>query len=58
MRFNQTILYMARALGTIASIIWTRVVNAPVEHPISRCTHSYIETIRDDSEAKRRKRRK
>lgn len=57
MRLNQTILYMARALGTIASIIWTRVVNAPVEHPISRCTHSYIEAIRDDG-AKKRKRRK
>ncbi|XP_011705944.1 PREDICTED: probable citrate synthase 2, mitochondrial [Wasmannia auropunctata] len=56
MRFNQTILYMARALGTIASIIWTRVVNAPVEHPISSCTHSYMETIRDDGIRKRKRR--
>ncbi|XP_024881024.1 probable citrate synthase 2, mitochondrial [Temnothorax curvispinosus] len=57
MRLNQTILYMARALGAIASIIWTTVVNAPVEHPISRCTHSYIETIRDDNAKKRKGRR-
>nr|XP_012224555.1 PREDICTED: probable citrate synthase 1, mitochondrial [Linepithema humile] len=54
MSFNQTIFYMARALGAIASIIWTKVVNAPVEHPISKCTHSYIESIRDDKKRKRK----
>ncbi|XP_028047292.2 probable citrate synthase 2, mitochondrial, partial [Monomorium pharaonis] len=56
MQFNQTILYMARALGAIASIIWTTVVNAPVEHPISNCTYSYIESIRDDNIKKRKRR--
>ncbi|KAL6256899.1 hypothetical protein P5V15_011834 [Pogonomyrmex californicus] len=54
MKFNQTIFYMARALGAIASIIWTQIVNAPVEHPISKCTYSYIELIRDDNIKKRK----
>ncbi|XP_070155153.1 citrate synthase-like [Polyergus mexicanus] len=54
MSFNQTILYMARTLGIIASIIWTKAVNAPVEHPISKCTYSYIESARDESVRKRK----
>ncbi|XP_011057327.1 PREDICTED: probable citrate synthase 2, mitochondrial, partial [Acromyrmex echinatior] len=56
MRFNQMILYMARTLGAIASIIWTKIVNAPIEHPISSCTYSYIESVRDN-DIKKRKRR-
>ncbi|KAL6428166.1 hypothetical protein ACFW04_008490 [Cataglyphis niger] len=55
MSFNQTILYMARTLGIIASIIWMKVVDAPVEHPISKCTYSYIESARDESAKKRKK---
>lgn len=46
---------MARTLGMIASIIWTKAVNAPVEHPISKCTYSYIESVRNDSVKKRGK---
>ncbi|XP_018396653.1 PREDICTED: probable citrate synthase 2, mitochondrial isoform X2 [Cyphomyrmex costatus] len=56
MRFNQTIYYMARALGAIASIIWTKIVNAPIEHPISSCTYSYIESICDNGIKKRKRR--
>ncbi|EFN84182.1 Probable citrate synthase 1, mitochondrial, partial [Harpegnathos saltator] len=54
MRFNQTILYMARTLGAIASIIWSKAVNTPVEYPVSKCTHSYIEKIQDDGKRKRK----
>lgn len=46
---------MARTLGMIASIIWSVAVNAPVEHPISKCTYSYIELVRNDSVKKRKK---
>ncbi|KAG5317234.1 CISY1 synthase, partial [Pseudoatta argentina] len=56
MRFNQMILYMARTLGAIASIIWTKIVNAPIEHPISNCTYSYIESVRDNDTKKRKRR--
>lgn len=45
MQFNQVLLCMSRALGAVASIIWTQAVNAPVEHPTSRCTYSYINSI-------------
>ncbi|XP_018359351.1 PREDICTED: probable citrate synthase 2, mitochondrial isoform X1 [Trachymyrmex cornetzi] len=56
MRFNQIILYMARTLGAIASIIWTKIVNAPIEHPISSCTYSYIESVHDNGIKKRKRR--
>ncbi|XP_020289299.1 probable citrate synthase 2, mitochondrial isoform X2 [Pseudomyrmex gracilis] len=56
MELNQTIFFMARVLGAIASIIWTQIVNAPVEHPISKCTPSYIDVIKDNE--KKRKKRK
>ncbi|XP_014483178.1 PREDICTED: probable citrate synthase 2, mitochondrial [Dinoponera quadriceps] len=56
MRFNQTILYMARTLGAVASIIWSKAVNAPVEHPMSRCTHSYIEKIQDNGRRRQKRR--
>ncbi|XP_018307004.1 probable citrate synthase 2, mitochondrial [Mycetomoellerius zeteki] len=56
MRFNQMILYMARTLGAIASIIWTKIVNAPIEHPISSCTYNYIESVRDNGIKKRKRR--
>ncbi|XP_018044444.1 PREDICTED: probable citrate synthase 2, mitochondrial [Atta colombica] len=56
MRFNQMILYMARTLGAIASIIWTKIVNAPIEHPISSCTYNYVESVCDNG-TKNRKRR-
>lgn len=45
MKFNQVLLCMSRALGAIASIIWTKAVNAPVEHPVSKCTHTYSNSI-------------
>lgn len=45
MKFNQVLLCMSRALGAVASIIWTRAVNAKVEHPTSKCTHTYLNSI-------------
>ncbi|XP_076227656.1 putative citrate synthase 2, mitochondrial [Nomia melanderi] len=45
MKFNQVLLCISRALGAIASIIWARAVNAPVEHPASKSTYSYLESI-------------
>ncbi|XP_017766296.1 PREDICTED: probable citrate synthase 1, mitochondrial [Eufriesea mexicana] len=45
MKFNQVLLCMSRALGAVASIIWTRAVNATVEHPTSKCTHTYLNSI-------------
>ncbi|XP_015126096.1 probable citrate synthase 2, mitochondrial [Diachasma alloeum] len=47
MEYNQTILCMARAMGLLASIIWSRIVNLPVENPTSRSTHTYIESLRN-----------
>ncbi|XP_076766914.1 citrate synthase, mitochondrial [Xylocopa sonorina] len=45
MKFNQVLLCMSRALGAIASIIWTRAVNASVEHPTSKCTYTYLNSV-------------
>ncbi|XP_020723534.1 citrate synthase, mitochondrial isoform X1 [Bombus terrestris] len=45
MEFNQILLCMSRALGAVASIIWTRAVNASVEQPTSKCTYSYLNSI-------------
>ncbi|XP_076288165.1 putative citrate synthase 2, mitochondrial [Lasioglossum baleicum] len=45
MRFNQVLLCVSRAFGAIASIIWARAVNAPVEYPSSKCTYSYLESV-------------
>lgn len=47
MKLNQLILYMARTLGAIATIIWSTATNAPVEHPKSRCTYSYMQLMQD-----------
>ncbi|CAK9810720.1 Probable citrate synthase, mitochondrial [Anthophora quadrimaculata] len=46
MKFNQVLLCMSRALGAVASIIWTRAVNVPVEHPASKCSYTYWNSIR------------
>ncbi|XP_043264972.1 probable citrate synthase 2, mitochondrial [Colletes gigas] len=45
MTFNQVLLCMSRALGAVASIIWTKAVNAPVERPASKCTYTYLDSI-------------
>ncbi|XP_054004079.1 probable citrate synthase 2, mitochondrial [Hylaeus anthracinus] len=45
MNFNQVLLCMSRALGAVASIIWTKAVNAPVERPASKCTYTYLDSI-------------
>ncbi|XP_034183891.2 putative citrate synthase, mitochondrial isoform X1 [Osmia lignaria lignaria] len=45
MAFNQVLLCMSRALGAVASIIWTKAINAPVEHPGSKCTYTYLSSI-------------
>ncbi|KZC10622.1 putative citrate synthase 1, mitochondrial, partial [Dufourea novaeangliae] len=45
MKFNQLLLCISRALGAVASIIWARAVNTSVEHPASKCTYSYLESI-------------
>ncbi|XP_043267634.1 probable citrate synthase 2, mitochondrial [Venturia canescens] len=42
MEFNQTLLWMSRALGTVASIIWTRATDIPPEHPKSQSTYTYV----------------
>lgn len=54
MRLNQTILYMARTLGAVASIIWSKAINAPIEHPVSKCTHGYIEKIHNEKRKRKR----
>ncbi|XP_076671726.1 citrate synthase, mitochondrial-like isoform X4 [Andrena cerasifolii] len=46
MNFNQVLLCMSRALGAVASIIWTRAVNTPVECPAAKCTYTYWNTVR------------
>ncbi|XP_011296902.1 probable citrate synthase 2, mitochondrial isoform X2 [Fopius arisanus] len=47
MEFNQTVICMARSMGLLASIIWSRIINLPVENPNSRSTHAYIESLRN-----------
>ncbi|XP_043494541.1 probable citrate synthase 2, mitochondrial, partial [Polistes fuscatus] len=47
MKFNQVLLCMSRALGAIASIIWTRAINAPVEQPKSNSTYTYFYSLRN-----------
>ncbi|XP_046819503.1 probable citrate synthase, mitochondrial [Vespa crabro] len=47
MKFNQVLLCMSRALGAIASIIWTRAINAPIEQPKSNSTYTYFYSLRD-----------
>ncbi|XP_012253635.2 probable citrate synthase 2, mitochondrial [Athalia rosae] len=44
MEFNQVLLCMSRALGAVASIIWAKAINAPVERPRSHSTYTYVET--------------
>ncbi|XP_076398393.1 citrate synthase, mitochondrial isoform X2 [Megachile rotundata] len=45
MEFNQVLLCMSRTLGAVASIIWSKVINAPIEHPTSKCTYTYLNSI-------------
>ncbi|CAL7944441.1 unnamed protein product [Xylocopa violacea] len=47
MKFNQVLLCMSRALGAVASIIWTKAVNASVEHPTSKCTYTYLNSVQE-----------
>ncbi|KAI4501265.1 hypothetical protein M0802_003638 [Mischocyttarus mexicanus] len=47
MKFNQVLLCMSRALGAIASIIWTRAIDAPVEQPKSNSTYTYFYSLRN-----------
>ncbi|XP_014218977.1 citrate synthase, mitochondrial-like [Copidosoma floridanum] len=42
MNYNQLLLCMSRALGIVASMIWTTALNAPVERPRAKCTVSYF----------------
>ncbi|KAJ8676439.1 hypothetical protein QAD02_012226 [Eretmocerus hayati] len=48
MDYNQLLLCMSRALGIVASMIWTTALNAPVERPRAKCTHSYFREFRPD----------
>ncbi|XP_058810865.1 citrate synthase, mitochondrial-like [Phymastichus coffea] len=53
MEYNQLVLCMSRALGIVASMIWTAALNAPVERPRAKCTHSYLNDFRRDDHSKR-----
>lgn len=55
MNYNQLLLCMARSLGIVASMIWTTALNAPVERPRARCTHSYFSNFKDDQSKRRGK---
>ncbi|KAK0162816.1 hypothetical protein PV327_006561 [Microctonus hyperodae] len=46
MEFNQGLICMSRALGAVASIIWSRIINLPVENPLSCSTHHCIELMK------------
>ncbi|XP_011498429.1 PREDICTED: citrate synthase, mitochondrial-like isoform X2 [Ceratosolen solmsi marchali] len=46
MDYNQLLLCMSRALGIVASMIWTTALNAPVERPRSKCTYTYFNDFR------------
>ncbi|XP_068990947.1 citrate synthase-like [Neodiprion pinetum] len=45
MAFNQVLLCMSRALGAVASMIWARAINAPVERPRSSCSYTYMNAV-------------
>ncbi|XP_066591632.1 citrate synthase, mitochondrial-like, partial [Prorops nasuta] len=47
MDFNQVLLYMSRTLGVIASMIWSKAMSVPAEHPISKSTRSYVNLIEE-----------
>ncbi|XP_033217927.1 probable citrate synthase 2, mitochondrial isoform X2 [Belonocnema kinseyi] len=49
MEFNQVFLCMSRALGAVASIIWAKALDTPVEWPKSKCTYSYLENVKNYS---------
>ena len=55
MAFNQVLLCMSRALGAVASIIWTKAINAPVEHPGSKCTYTYLSSIQGSRRKNKRR---
>ena len=48
MEFNQVLLCMSRALGAVASMIWAKAMDSPVEHPMSKSTHSYLNILKSD----------
>ena len=45
MNYNQLLLCMSRALGIVASMIWTAALNAPVERPRAKCTHTLFNNL-------------
>jgi citrate synthase len=55
MDYNQLLLCMSRALGIVASMIWTTALNAPVERPRSKCTYTYFNDFRNDNPKSRSK---
>ena len=47
MEFNQGLFCMSRALGAVASIIWAKAIDIPVEQPKSKCTYSYLNKLKN-----------
>ncbi|XP_015592685.1 citrate synthase, mitochondrial [Cephus cinctus] len=47
MEFNQVFLCMSRALGAVASIIWSRAMCTPEENPKSNSTYTYCESLQE-----------
>ncbi|XP_014224589.1 citrate synthase, mitochondrial-like [Trichogramma pretiosum] len=55
MNYNQLMLCMSRALGIVAQMIWTSALNAPVERPRAKSSHSYFNDFRLDQPHRQRR---